>query len=322
MARIGKISVIQRDYSKGSGVETMERSLFQKNLTRVPGTSVTRHVYKERDGKYRTGLDHEAGYIQSITDNVAREAEIDRVKKLRAKLEKALGIDLGPRAAFWNSSKATRTGDDHFVAPAKLVDGVNYYDLSLPLKELEFSWLRVHPTIASSYQAWVNGEYPADTQFYVVDDELENDILFKKKKLVNDAISKFNNMGITKQRKIARLLGLPITDDTREEVVYNLVDNVLKKTEMDKGNYEGLNPVEVFSRFADMQENLIHAKDLIEQALLHTVYRIKQNGFLYEGDFEVAKSKDEYAKFLIEDDHQSDLLELEGKLKMKKLLSV
>jgi hypothetical protein len=322
MARIGKISVIQKDYSKGSGVDTMERSLFQKNLTRVPGTTVTRHVYKELDGKYRTGLDPEAGYINRIKDNVAREAEIERVSKLKVKLEKALGVDLSPRSNFWNSSKASKVNDAQFVSPAKLQDGVNYFDLEMPMQELTFSWLRVHPTIASSYQAYMTGEYPADTQFYVVDEEMENDILYKKKKLVNDAISKFNTMGITKQRKIARLLGLPISDDTKEEVVYNLVDNLLKKTEMDKGTYEGLNPVEVFSRFADMKENLVHVKDLIEQALMHTIYRIKPNGFLYEGDFEIAKSKDEYAKLLVDDDNQSELLELEGKLKMKKLVNV
>lgn len=322
MARIGKISVIRKDYSKGSGVDTMERSLFQKNLTRVPGTTVTRHVYKELDGKYRTGLDPDAGYIKRIKDNTAREVEIERVTKLRSKLENALGVDLGPRSEFWNSSKAKRVGDSQFVSPAKLEDGVNYFDLDTPMQELKFSWLRVHPTIASSYQAYLNGEYPADTQFYVVDDEMENEILYKKKKIVNDATSKFNNMSITKQKKIARLLGLPITDDTREEVVYNLVDNLLKQTEMDKGSYQGLNPVEVFLRFADMKENLVHIKDLIEQAIIHNIYRVKQNGHLYEGDFEVAKSKDDYSKFLVDDDNQSELLELEGKLKMKKLVSV
>lgn len=321
MNRIGKISTIRKDYSKGSGVDTMEKSLFHKNLTRVPGTSVTKFIYKEMDGKYRTGLDPDAGYIKRIQDPVSQEAEIERVTKLKKKLEEALGVDLGPRASFWNSSKATRTNDTQFVAPAKLEDGVNYFDLNNTLQELTFSWLRVHPTIATSYQAYTNGEYPADTQFYVVDDEMENDILYKKKKLVNDATSKFNNMAISKQRKIARLLGLPITEDTKEEVVYNLVDNLLKQTEMDKGNYAGLNPVEVFSRFANMKEDLVHVKDLIEQAIMHTIYRIKSNGFLYEGEFEVAQSKDDYAKHLVDETNQSELLELEGKLKMKKLVS-
>lgn len=322
MNRIGKIATFDKDYNKGGGIDTMDKSLSKKGLTRVPGTGVTKHVYKEMDGKYRTGLDPTASYIQRIADSTAREAEIERVTKLREKLESALNVDLGPRSIFWNSSKATRLNDSSFVSPAKLMDGVNYYDLNVPIQELTYSWLRVHPTIASSYQAFMNGEYPSDTQFYVVDDEMENEILYRKKKLVNDAISKFNNMGISKQRKIARLLGLPITDDTKEEVVYNSVDNLLKKTEMDKGAYSGLNPIEVFGRFAGMQENLIHVKDLIEQAILHSLYRVKSNGALYEGEYEVAKDKNEYAKFLAEDEHQSELLELEGKLKMKKFVAV
>ena len=53
------------------------------------------------------------------------------------------------------------------------MDGDNYFDLNVPLQELAFSWLRVHPTIASSYQAWERGDYPAETQFYVVDDDVE-----------------------------------------------------------------------------------------------------------------------------------------------------
>ena len=54
--------------------------------------------------------------------------------------------------------------------------------------------MRVHPTIASSYQTWERGEYAADTQFYVVDDEIENAVMFKKKQLINKAIVKFDSM--------------------------------------------------------------------------------------------------------------------------------
>ena len=59
------------------------------------------------------------------------------------------------------------------VQSVKLLDGDNIFDLSIPLQELAFSWLRVHPTIASSYQAWERGEYPAETQFFVADEEIE-----------------------------------------------------------------------------------------------------------------------------------------------------
>jgi hypothetical protein len=182
--------------------------------------------------------------------------------------------------------------------------------------------LRVHPTIASSYQAWERGEFPADTQFYVADEDIENAVMFKKKQLINKAIVKFDTMTPERKRKVARLLGLPVTDDTKEEAVYNLVDNVLKQTEFKNGKYQGLNPVEVFTRFADMKDNLLHIKDLVKQALTHSIYRARPNGKIYEGEFEVAKDEDDLIKLLADDDNQDLLLTLEGKLKTKKLAAV
>lgn len=322
MGKTGKISTIKREYNS-SQLQTMDSGLSQKGMTRIPGTGVFKYPYKELDGKYRTGLDPDAAYIRRISDPTERELEIERVTNLRKKLENELGdIDLGPRSSFWNYGLSTSTDDATHVQPVKLLDGDNYFDLSVPFQEIAFSWLRVHPTIASSYQAWERGEYPADTQFYVVDDEIENAVIFKKKQLINKAIVKFDSMTPEKKRKVARLLGLPVTEDTKEEVVYNQVDNVLKQTEFKNGKYSGLNPVEVFNRFADMKENLLHIQDLVKQAISHSVYRVKANGKVYEGEFEIAKDEQELIKFLADDDNQDELLVLEGKLKTKKLASV
>ena len=71
-------------------------------------------------------------------------------------------------------------------------------------------------TIASSFQAWERGEFAADTQFYVADDEIENAVIYKKKQLINKAIVKFDSMTPEKKRKVARLLGLPVSEDTKE----------------------------------------------------------------------------------------------------------
>jgi len=97
---------------------------------------------------------------------------------------------------------------------------------------------------------------------------------------------------------------------------------MLKQSEFKSGAFQGLNPVEVFNRFADMKENLLHIKDLVKQAVAHSVYRIKPNGKVYEGDFEIAKDEEDLIKFLIDDDNQDELLTLEGKLKHKKLASI
>jgi hypothetical protein len=301
----------------------MQGGLSTKGLTRIPGTGVFKYPYKELDGQYRTGLDPNAAYIRRIGDSVERELEVERVTALRKKLEISLGdIDLGPRSSFWNYGLSTSTEDTLHVQAVKLLDGDNFFDLGMPLQELAFSWLRVHPTIASSYQAWERGEFAADTQFYVADDEIENAVMYKKKQLINKAIVKFDSMTPDKKKKVARLLGLPVTEDTKEEAVYNQVDNVLKQTEFKNGKYQGLNPIEVFNRFADMKENLLHIKDLVKQAITHSVYRVKNSGKIYEGEFEVAKDEDDLVKHLADDDHQEDLITLEQKLKSKKLASI
>jgi hypothetical protein len=322
MGKTGKISTIKREYNN-SQLQTMDSGLSQKGFTRIPGTGVFKYPYKELDGKYRTGLDPDATYIKRIQDPTERELEIERVTALKTRLENEIGdIDLGPRSKFWNYGLSLSPDDQTHVQAVKLLDGDNYFDLSNAFQEIAFSWLRVHPTIASSYQAWERGEYPADTQFYVVDDEIENAVIFKKKQLINKAIVKFDSMTPEKKRKVARLLGLPVSEDSKEEVVYNLVDNVLKQTEFKNGKYSGLSPVEVFNRFADMKESLLHIKDLVKQAVAHSVYRIKPNGKVYEGEYEIAKDEEDLIKFLADDDNQDELLTLEGKLKTKKLASV
>ena len=322
MGKVGKISTIKREYNS-SQLQTLQSGLASKGMTRIPGTGVFKYPYKELDGKYRTGLDPDAGYIKRIQDPTEKELEIERVTKLRDKLQAALGdVDLGPRSKFWNYGLSTGLNDSLHVKAVKLLDGDNLYDLTVPIQELSFAWLRVHPTIASSYQAWERGEYPADTQFYVVNDEIESQIVYKKKQSINKAIIKFDQMSMEKKRKVARLLGLPVTSDSKEEVVYNLVDNMLKQSEVKSGSFKGLNPVEVFSRFADMKDNLLHIKDLIKQAIQHSIYRVKPSGKIYEGEYEVAMDEDELVKYLVDEDHQDDLIVLEKKLKSKKLAAV
>lgn len=321
MKRIGKISAIKREYNS-SQLKTMQSELATKGYTRIPGTGSFKLPYKERDGKYRTGLDPDAAYIQRIKDPTQRELEVKRVTELHNKLSKALSLDLSPYSKFWNYALSTSTTDGAHVQGVKLMDGDNHFDLSNPWQELSFAWLRVHPTIASSYEAWRRGEFPADTQFYVADDEIETALAFKKKSLINKAIVKFEDMTPEKRRKIARVMGLAVTEDSKEELVYNLVDSLLKETEFKSGKYQGLNPIEVFNRFADMEGNLLHVKDLVKQAITHSIYRVKPNQKIYEGEAEIAKDEDDLVKYLMDDDHQVDLMTLEQKLKTKKLANI
>lgn len=322
MGKIGIISTIKREY-RDSRIQTIDSELNKKGMTRIPGTGVFKFPYKEINGKYRTGLDPDASYIKRIQDPTERELEVERVTKLKEKLENALGgVDLSPRAEFWNYGKSKGVDDQLHVQPVKLMDGDNYYDLDVAFQELTFSWIRVHPTIASSIQAWERGEFPADTQFYVVDKKKENAVLYKKKQIINKAIVKLDDMIPSKRIKVARLLGLPVTDNTPEEFVYNEIDNALKQTEFTKGKYKGLDPVRIFTQFADMNDELLHIKDLVKQSIQHSIYRVQASGRIYEGEFEIATSEEELVKYLADVNNQEDLIILEDKLKTKKLASV
>lgn len=317
--KVGKISTIKKETSN-STTQTMDTSLMKNGLSRMPGTGIFKFPFKDLDGKYRTGLDPKAAYIRKIQDDTERELEIERVTKLKEKLEEALNVDLSPTSKFWNYSKATDLTT--CVRPVKLLDGDNFYRFSDPWQELTFAWLRVHPTIASSYEAWQRGEYPADTQFYVADDDVESKVVFNKKQLINKAIVKFESMSNEKKKKVARQLGIPVTEDTKDDTVYNLVDSALKQTEFKSGAHKGLDPVKVFLKFADMDNDLLHVKDLVKQAIAHSIYREGQRGKIYEGEYEVAVDEDALVKHLMNEDNQSDLLMLENKIKTKKLAAV
>jgi len=65
----------------------------------------------------------------------------------------------------------------------------------------------------------------------------------------------------------------------------------------------------------------LHVRDLIKQAVTHSVYRVKA-GRIYKGEAEIAKTEEDLVKFLIDEDHQEDLLTLEDDLKNKKLANV
>src|SRR6478609_4089544 len=127
----GKISPIKQEMSQG-GLQTMQKSLAGKGFSRVPGTGVYKSPYKELDGKYRTGLDPDAAYIRRIQDPIERKAEVERVTRLKEKLETALSLDLGPRSKFWDITLAKDPSDTSHVQHVKLLDSDNYYDFESP----------------------------------------------------------------------------------------------------------------------------------------------------------------------------------------------
>ena len=314
--KTGKISIIPKDYT--NAFPSIDTSLRRKGYSRTPGTGYTVLPYKERNGFYRTGMDPDAIYIERMRSEEERDVEKARAAKELEELQRLTRLNLSPQSPFYNF--AAPVPDEQKVGPITLVDGDNLFNLEEPMQRIAWNWLRVHPRIASSHQAYIRGDYPADTQFFVCDDDVETGVEFKKKSLINKAIVTFQDMAPDKKKKIARLMGLPVSESTKEEVVYNLMDGMLKEQQIKDGQHKGENSVNLFNKLSIMDEKILNVKDLVEQAIRHSVYRVRAGGRIFEGENEVAIDRTDLVKYLMDDDHQMDLLALQDKLKVKKIV--
>lgn len=318
MGRIGKISTIKKEYSRNTG--SLESSLAMNGFQRFPGTGIRIVPAKSPNGKYITGLDYEKPYPKYMLTMGQQELEleIERIKELREKLEAQSGLDLGPKSEYY--SQIYNDNVQHKAQIVRLIEGDNIFNLEDDVfQAITFEWLRNHPLIASSWQAYEQGKYPSNTQFYVNDDNIEQEITFKKKTAMNKAISLLETLSLERRKKVARMLGLPVTDNSKEMFVYNLLDSFLKQPEVRDGEYKGANPVKLFVELAEMKDKLLHVKDVIEQAITQSILRVKA-GRVYNGHEELAKSKEDYLAHLMKDkaDNQEDLLALEKQLEHRK----
>lgn len=316
-----KVGIISPIIGSPTSEQTTKNSLLRAPKgprTRTPGTGVWFvGPDKELSGKYRTGLDEDAGYIKSITDENDRNAEIEKVKSLRQELEKALGVDLGPYSDFWNHGKKTSEYDIKHVSSVKLGDQDNIFDLNDPTQKLNFIWLSVSRRIASSLEAYRRGDF-SGAQFYVVNKAVEHELAFSRKKEINKAIVLLDDMTPDKMIKVGRLMGLPVSDNSKQAEVYTLIDDALKITEFRTGEHKGSNPVTIFTKFAKMKDDELVIKDLAKQLILNNVIRRREDG-LYRGEAKIASNQEELIKILRDEDKQELRLSLEQQLKSKKI---
>lgn len=315
MGKTVKISPIQKTYSPS--FKTMESSLAARGFARTPGTVVRLTPQREADGRYRTGLDKDAIYLKAYSSE-EREIEFGIIDKLITKLKGHFGdtVNFGPRSDVWqpHSESDVRVS----VIPIGN-DPLLLNPDSSPQNLLDFCWLRVDKRIAKSSESYQRGECP-NCQYFIENEEVEARVIFTKKKLVNDTIVKFSQMSPTKQKQFARLLGLPITDNSTEETVYNMMDTFLRSPEGSGAN-KARNPINLFNEIFRLSDDTIGVKDMIEQALRFNVYREGAGGKIMEGGNTIAGSREELTKFLMNDDNQKDWLALEAKVKNKKILS-
>lgn len=316
MGRQAKLSPIKKTYNQA--FRTIESSLAVHGLYRAPGTVRTFTPYREANGKYRTGLDKDALYLRGLSEE-ARKAELAKIEDTLEKLEEHFGkgVDFSPTSKAWNVYSDAPV----HATPVKIGSEDKYFDQDNGQGLLDYSWVRVHPQIATSYEAWQRGEYP-DAQYFLSDDEVETKMVYSRKKEVNDAIGKFVLMTATKKKQMARLLGLPIGDNITEERIYIDIDNLLKQSEFTEGEHRGLSTIRVFTDLANLDDNRLKVKDLVEQAIRHSLYRVGTGGKIQEGANTIAASKEDLINSLLEDDNQMDLISLSKRLEAKKTANV
>ncbi|HOV34641.1 MAG TPA: hypothetical protein PLS56_01460 [Candidatus Dojkabacteria bacterium] len=310
-----KISPIEKTYP--ANFKTFESSLAAAGYHRAPGTNSTFIPQKEADGRYRTGLDKNAVYIKRM-EEVEQKAEIALIDKLLKRLSETFGdkIDFSnPRSDVWNAF----SDSDVKVSVIKLGNSSTILNPDIvPQDLLDYCWLRVDKRIAKSSESFQRGECRG-CQFYIENAEAENRVLYQRKKEINKAIVAFENLTSSKQKQVARLLGLPITDDTGEEAIYNMMDTLLKKPEFEGSEFKGLSPIKVFTDIVKMSDDTLYIKDLIEQAIRYNIYRKGTGDKVLEGAMTIAASKDDLVVHLLDPANQKELLALEAKIKSKRI---
>lgn len=316
MSKMGKLSPIKRTYNQA--FKTLESSLAAHGFYRSPGTVRTFTPFREANGQYRTGLDKKALFLRNLGKE-ARDAENERIDKAIEELKSHFGadIDLSPTSKVWNAFSNSPVK----VTPVKIGNTDEMFDLETGPGLLNYSWVRVHPHIASSYEAWKRGEYP-DAQYFLSDDEVETKMVYNRKREINQAIVAFEQMEPTKKKQVARLMGLPIGDDVTEEQVYNEIDTLLKQSEFSDGEYKGLSTIKVFKDISSLDNARIKVKDLVEQAIRHSIYRVGSGGKITEGGNTIAPSREDLVTSLLQDENQMDLMALQKRLEAKKYSNV
>lgn len=311
----GKLSPIKKVYT--DTLQTVESSLAKHEMYRAPGT--TRVFSPSKQGaKYKTGLDKDALYMQRLQKSSPEryKEEMAWIDFAISKLQDFYGkeIDLSPYSDVWNPYSEK---EGVHASPIKAGNADIFFDFTDPGELLNYCWLRVENTVASSLEAYNRGEFP-ESQYYMADDDAESKQAFARKKVINKAIVDFEKLTSDKQRKVARLMGLAVTDETPEYVAYNLMDTQLKQSEFKEGMHKGLSTISVFNDIVSLAEGRLEVLDLVNQALQFNIYRMGVGGKIQEGGKTIAQTKDELVEMLMDDANQMDKIALEKRVKSKK----
>lgn len=312
-----KISPVKKTFDKT--FKTFESSLADQGYYRFPATHTFLTPKREADGRYRTGVDKKAVYLNKLSDE-QRKIELDLIDELIQRLKDSFGdgVDFGPRSKIWNAYSEEIALGEVRASAIKVGNGTLIVNPDAhPQQLLDYCWLRIHPSIAKSAESYNRGECRTCT-YYVENEEVENRVLYNKKKKVNDAIVSFSSLTPTKRKQIARLLLLPVTDSTTEEGTYNVVDSFLRDGDATRGSGRQ-DPIKEFDEIMQLDDDLIYIKDLVEQAFRHNIYRKGDGDTVMIGNKIAYESKEELVRHLFKTENQKEMLALSKMLEAKKV---
>jgi hypothetical protein len=298
MGKIGRISPIKREYSKASG-QSLASSLAEKGMSMFPGTLKGMVPYKEKNGEYRTGLNPNALYIKAMP---AEEAEIEkvRVQAMFDEITAVTGLDLSPKSDYYAKMFDNHFSDTERAQYVKLQDQPNVFNLSIAQQAITFAWLRVHPEIAPTYNAWERGissvrcPVISSCQFFVDDVDFQTEVAYKQNMLVDKAVNSLINMSPTRQLKVAKLLTLPVSYNSKPEAIYNELTTYIKNTDT-KGRRSS--NVTNFNTIALMEDENLDMRFRIKEAMDFNVYRTGKGGKIYEGETPIADDENDLIEY-------------------------
>jgi hypothetical protein len=298
------VKIIRPFKKEPANARTLEGSLFKEGYNFVPGTIKRYYPKVDSRGVIRTGLDENSVKIRAIEDTRLRNAEYERVKNLRMYYESLLDESLEPTSTFYDEVKEFGYN---------LEDGDNIFNMDNPKEAVDFYWLMETEMVARSIDEIESGKVSSSiVRFYVYDGEVEDKNKFERKKRINSAIAQLDSMSPLRRKKIQKLIGLGLSNDVSEEVVYNAIDEYLRTSI----TALGLDPIENFNKINSLSEEFIEAKSLVRDLINYSIIRVK-GSIVYEGEHLWAKSVEEFELMLIDPKYQDEYEAFKRKVKNK-----
>lgn len=333
---IAFICSIKKNISTAN-IKTIEAELSKQGHARFPGTGVRLAPDRDKSGRYKTGLDPEAEYISHMGETEAA-IERKRVTEWRLQLQKALGFTdksrqmdedygLGPFSEYYTRMfENDFYGTSKVAQPALIRETTVKFDLDTPLEKLMYSWLRVHRRVAPSYQHYRNGSLENVDQilFYVKEPELENQLIYEEETKINKAIAILTQLDETapsELARIARLLGLPVSDRSSKQEIYKLVNAYIKQGDVKEGEYKGRKAIQVFMELTSSKKDNLEVKDIVKQAIAMNAIR-REGKTLWIGEKQIGKNEKEVVEFFLTPDGQEYLLAVKAEINAKTSIGV